>query len=155
MEQEVFTKYLTDRYEGQISWYDGKAISNQKIYRSMQWLLIVLAAVTPVLIELEIPKAENIALQWATVPSIVVAVLTAGLKAFKYQENWISYRTICESLKKERHYFDAEIGEYHSAKDKNALFVDRVEALISRENTIWISTHKQDPKAAANSSDTS
>ena len=42
MDQEAFSKYLTDRYEDQIRWYDIKAAGNQMIYRWMQWSLIVL-----------------------------------------------------------------------------------------------------------------
>ena len=73
----------------------------------------------------------------ATIFSIVVAILAAALKAFKYQENWINYRTTCETLKKEWFYYEARIGDYSTAEDPQALFVERSEALISRENTMW------------------
>jgi hypothetical protein len=76
-----------------------------------------------------------------------VAILTAGLKAFKYQENWINYRTTCETLRKEKYFYEAGLGEYASAEDKEALFVDRVESLISRENTMWVSTHRAETKS--------
>ena len=144
MEQEAFSKYLTDRYEDQINWYDAKAARNQTFYRWAQWSVIVLAAITPVLIELDLKPLGNGLVQWATLTSAVVAILTAGLKAFKYQENWITYRTTCETLRKEKYFYDAEIGEYRDTQDKEALFVDRAESLISRENTMWISTHKQE-----------
>ena len=59
--------------------------------------------------------------------------LTAGLKALKYQENWINYRTTCQTLRKEKHFYDAELNDYRGAKDKEAVFVERVESLISRD----------------------
>jgi hypothetical protein len=31
------------------------------------------------------------------------------------------------------------LGDYAFCEDKNKLFVDRVESLISRENTLWLS----------------
>ena len=147
MDQDAFSNYVTQRYEREMGWYDGKAVKNQAIYRRMQWTLIVLAAVTPILIELEPPPLGGDWIHWATLTSGVVAILTAGLKTFKYQENWINYRTTCETLRKERHFYDAGLGDYGTAQDKEALFVERVESLISRENTMWVSTHKAETKS--------
>ena len=120
----------------------------------MQWALIVLAAITPILIELDLNPLGHVAangekggvIQWATLTSAIVAILTAGLKTFKYQENWINYRTTCETLRKEKHFYDAGLGAYATAADTEAIFVDRVESLISRENTLWLSTHKPETK---------
>ena len=153
--QDAFAEYVTERYEKEIGWYDGKAARNQTIYRWMQWTLIVLAAITPILIELDLEPLGHVeangegsgVIQWATLTSAVVAILTAGLKTFKYQENWINYRTTCETLRKEKHFYDAGLGAYAAAADTEALFVDRVESLISRENTMWVSTHKPETKS--------
>ena len=54
MSKEDFEKYVKERYEDQVDLYDRKAAENQKKYRWMQWLIVVLAAATPVLIELEL-----------------------------------------------------------------------------------------------------
>ena len=48
--------------------------------------------------------------------------------------------------RKEIHFYNANIDAYEDIKDKEALFVERVESLISRENTLWISTHKENKK---------
>lgn len=144
MKAEEFDRYLQQRYQREIDWYDNKATANQRRYILMQWMLIVLSALTPVLIELNLqldvggPRPLNI----ATLTGVVVAILTAGLKTFKYQEDWINYRTTCETLRKERHFYDARIADYQAADNPEAVFVDRVEALISRENTMWLSTRK-------------
>ena len=147
MDQEAISKYLTERYEEQIGWYDSKAARNQTIYHLMQWSLIVLAAITPVLIELKPQLLVAGGVKWATITSAIVVMLTAGLKTFKYQENWINYRTTCETLRKEKYFHEAGLGEYAGAEDKEALFVDRVESLISRENTMWVSTHRAETKS--------
>ena len=82
--------------------------------------------------------------KWATVGiAILLAIGTAALKTFKFQELWISYRTIAETLKKEEHFYRARIGDYQDVDDTEALFVERVESLISRENTLWVMTHIQ------------
>ena len=148
MEQEAFSQYLTDRYADQIGWYDRKAAENQRIYRWLQWSVVVLAAITPILIEFgaSSPFGEDFR-HVPTLTSAIVAILTAGLSTFKYQEHWINYRTTCETLRKEKHFYDAGLGDYRAADDREALFVDRVESLISRENTMWVSTHKTETKS--------
>lgn len=139
MEAAEFEKYLEERYYPQIKWYDMKAISNQKIYKIIQWIVIILAAVTPVLVA--VGEAWE---RWvAVVISALVAIGTSVLKTFKYQENWINYRTICETLRKEIHYYNARINDYEPSNDPMALFIERVEALISRENTLWLTVQKK------------
>lgn len=85
------------------------------------------------------------AIKWiAAGIAIIVAISTSALRAFKYQENWINYRTTSETLKKEIHFYEAGISPYDNAKDKETLFVERVESLISRENTLWVITHEKE-----------
>lgn len=139
MNKEDFDKYIKDRYEMQKAWYDRKATENQKAYQRNQWATVVLAALTPFLIII----GEGW-LKWLAVGvAIAVAITTGAVRAFKYHENWINYRTTCETLKKEINFYKANTQGYESADDKEQLFVERVEALISRENTLWVTTHAQ------------
>lgn len=139
MDQDKFQAYLKDRYEDQINWYSDSASKNKRFYNFFQWSVIIFSASLPVLI-VSVPDFWK----WVTVIlSILLAIGTAGLKTFKFQENWINYRIISEMLKKEKHYYDAKFDEYANASDKEALFVDRVEAIISREHNLWITTHIQ------------
>ena len=139
MEHDDFDSYLNERYYPQVNWYDEKAIWNQKIYKQMQWGIIVLAALTPILVVI-----GGVWERWlAVIVSVLVAIGTAGLKTFNYQENWINYRSTCEALRKEIHYYNSKIDSYEKADDSMALFVKRVEALLSRENTMWLTVHNQ------------
>lgn len=152
MENSKFEKYLEERYYPQIEWYDRKSTWNQKVYKIFQWIIIILSAITPILVASEFHG--NIYIRWFTVVvSALVAIGTASLKTFKYQENWINYRTTCETLRKEIHYFNSMVDDYSTVDDPMALFVKRVEALISQENTIWLKTQKE--KAKKSTSDTS
>lgn len=54
--------------------------------------------------------------------------MATSLKTFKFEENWINYRTTCETLKKEINFFNAGIDEYKDSQDREGLFVKRVEA---------------------------
>ena len=138
MEEEEFENYLKERYKPEVNWYDNKASQNKQYYEWFQWAVIIISASVPALVAL-IP-----AWKWITVTlSIILAIATTALKTFKFQENWISYRTIAETLKKEKHYYDAIAIEYATAEDKKQLFVQRVEALISRENTLWMTIHRR------------
>ena len=138
MEEEEFENYLKERYKPEVNWYDNKASQNKRYYQWFQWAAIIISASVPALV-VSIP-----AWKWITVTlSIILAIATAALKTFKFQENWISYRTIAETLKKEKHYYDAGAIEYATAEDKKQLFVQRVEALISRENTLWMTSHRR------------
>ena len=96
-------------------------------------MLVAIVAINP-----EVNKTS-----WsAVVISAIVAIGTTALKTFKYQENWINYRTTCETLRKEIHFYNAGVGEHKDTNDREALFVERVEALISRENTMWLTTRR-------------
>ncbi len=139
MEQAKFEEYQTKRYQNQIDWYSDRATRNKRFYYAFQWGVIVLSASIPVLIA-SIPKTH----QWITIAiSIFLAIGTTALKTFKFQENWINYRTISETLKKEKYFYDAGLDAYSDTSDKEALFVERVESLISRENSLWVTTHME------------
>ena len=138
MEEEEFEEYLKERYKHQVQWYDNTSTQNKRYYHWLQWTVIIISASVPALVA-SIPTWK-----WITVTlSIILAIATAALKTFKFQENWVNYRTIAETLKKEKHYYDVEAGEYAAVEDKEQLFVERVEALISRENTLWMTIHRR------------
>jgi len=145
MDDGQFDKYLRERYEHQIGWYDRKAIVNSRIYYVLQWLVIILSAVTPLLVALTLVDKITGSPSWAVVAvASLVAIGTTATKTFKFEENWINYRTTCETLRKELHFYDAGIGPYQQSEDKRSLFVERVESLISRENTLWVVTHERE-----------
>jgi hypothetical protein len=143
MNKKDFEDYQKGRYQNQIDWYDRKAIQNHNRYKLLQWATLVLSVVTPILIIVETGHSKWIVVAIAA----LVAISTAALKTFKYQENWINYRTTCETLRKEIHFYNACIQGYEAVEDKEALFVERVESLISRENTLWIVTHEKEENA--------
>ena len=136
MNKEKFEEYIKDRYEDQTQWYGRRSRENKRLYVWFQWVVIVLSATIPVLV---VMTDENN--KWITaVFSVILAIATSGVKAFKFQENWLNYRTIAETLKKEKYFYSTGLFEYATIEDKERLFVERVERIISRENTLWIST---------------
>jgi hypothetical protein len=136
MNKEDFDKYLTQRYENQRNWYSKKSNINKKVYTWFQWIVLILAAIIPVLIICEKTKL------YAAGLSVILAILNGSLKTFRYQEKWINYRTVSESMKKEKQYFDAELYDYQD-QNKYKIFIEKIEKLISRENVLWVNIVKK------------
>lgn len=144
MDDEYFNTYLNDRYRCEVKWYDDKAKRYKKLYLVSQWIIIFLSAITPILIALDFAFSEETWIKWIPLStSFIVAVVSSAQKSFKVQENWLNYRTICETLRKEQHLLSAKVDEYGEVERPQSLFVERVESLISRENTLWFSTYKK------------
>ena len=72
----------------------------------------------------------------------MIAILASTVKTFKFQDNWINYRTTHEILKGEIYLYKGNIDDYAKTNDKEALFIKRVENMISRENVLWRSSYK-------------
>ncbi|MCP4545704.1 MAG: DUF4231 domain-containing protein [bacterium] len=146
MDQHKFDTYLERRYEDQIKWYDNRAARYKKLYNFFQWIVIILAVILPVLISTAPERYQFV----SVVVSVILAISTTGLKTFKFQENWLNYRTTAETLKKEIYYYDAEVHDYAHTEDKEGLFVKRIESFISKENTMWesVQTKKDEGEQA-------
>ncbi len=136
MTSDDFEAYLKDRYEDQLRWYSKKSSGCKKWYRWLQGIIFVLSAFLPVI---AIVKPGH---PWViAVVASCLAALTAILKSFNFQEDWISYRATAENLKREKYYYDAKVGDYGTAKNSEQIFVEKVEGLISKENTSWTDAH--------------
>ncbi len=127
-------EYIDDRLNDQISWYGKKSQTNQKLFNRLRLLEIVAAAIIPFLAGIG-----------SAIPyySIIIGALgamiavSAGLSAlYKYHENWIEYRTTSETLKHEKYLFQTKCSPYDN-DDAFCKLVQRVEGLISKENTQW------------------
>ncbi len=151
MNIDAFKDYVETRYKEQMEYYNKASSKNQKNYRACQWVLIVFSAVTPVIAALD---GKWVSLQIPVVIiSAVVAILTAGLKTFQYQELWVKYRSTVELLKPELYYYNFAVGPYaEEGVDKETLFVSRVETILDKEHINWpaIKRSQEDPVVVAN-----
>jgi hypothetical protein len=137
--------YLNQRVEDQIAYHSQKAGENRRRFNRLAALSIGAASLTPLLLALSmtfsppsLDKPLHVVL--AIVPvavSVLAAVATVSLSAFKSKELWISHRTTCEALRREAHLFRFNAGPYAQAKDAGALFVERAETLMESEGREW------------------
>lgn len=126
--------YIKQRLNVQINWYDKKSISNQKWFKFFQIITIIAAAAIPFLSGFL--TVDSLILKVIVgFLGVTIAINTSILGLNKFQENWIEYRTICESLKHEKYLFLTNSEPYD--KSSFNLFVQRVESLISKENSVW------------------
>lgn len=134
---------VTDRLEDQISWYDRKSSSNQRIYKRIKVTEIIAAAVIPFLPALPLPNPAWV----AGALGVLITVLEGLLHLNQYQQNWIAYRSTCESLKHEKYVYLAKAPPYAGVADPRALLAERVESLVSQEHAKWASVQQETTKA--------
>ncbi len=126
--------YIQSRLEDQISWYSRKSSMNQRMYKRLQLITIIFSA--------SIPFLTAYTAQFKSVEIIVgligvtVAAITALNGLYKYQENWLAYRTTSESLKHQKYLYLTGTEPYHDEQAFNML-VQNVEMMISKENSNW------------------
>lgn len=136
MNEEKFDEYIKTGYIPQVEWYDKKSILNKRLTYLLQTPILILAALTPIFA----------ALEYTTITVISSAFVAAGLsmlKFYKFESLWHTYRTTCETLKKEWVHHNMLIDVYTKNEDPDKLFVERVESIISREQTRWVRTAGQ------------
>ena len=146
MDDTAFEKFLIDRYDNQVKWYDKKARRYRLFARIWYTALIVTSALTPVILvshflERHSESAQTSSFEWLSWLALASAVLnlvaTGALKTFQFDEHWHRYRNTCEDLQAEKSFYSASIHDYSTAPDKKALFVGRVEDMIGRERRAW------------------
>lgn len=140
-------EYIADRVEGQIAWYDRKSRLNKRGFVILQIITLVASASIPVF---SIFSGDMWARLVVAVLGSATAVTTGFVSLYQFREHWIEYRTTAESLKHEKYMFQTKTGPY-SGDDAFSLLVERVEALVSQENTMWqqrLKTQKDEKRKA-------
>ncbi|WP_430597397.1 DUF4231 domain-containing protein [Enterococcus sp. AZ177] len=137
-------EYLNNRVEHQIAWYNNKSNDSQKKYKRIKYAIILTSASIPFLINLNIESIWIKAI--VSLLSIVITISEGIVSLNKYNEVWIEYRTVCESLKYEKFMYLNKAGIYENKENSYPYFVERVESIISKENNNWVGINKPSEK---------
>jgi len=138
---------ITARLEDQIDWYGRKSTANQNAFKRIKTIEIISAASIPFLGAFVKDYPPTV---WLTgILGVLITVLEGMLHLHQYEQNWISFRATCESLKREKYLYLAKAQPYAGADDARALLAERVESLVSQEHTVWMSTQLQPAKEKA------
>ncbi|MEK4628075.1 DUF4231 domain-containing protein [Solibacillus sp. FSL R7-0682] len=141
--ENLESEYFKKRVEEQIGWYDEKSIHHQKVYKGIKRSQIILTALIPFSAAL-VPTFEWI-LYIISGIGVLVTVLEGFLALGKHHENWIEFRGICETLKREKYMYQGKAGVYSENSEFNFL-VERIETIISKENINWANLNHGDNK---------
>jgi len=138
LDKADFETYLKGRFFSELEYYESKAMRNKEYCQLFQVVIIVFSVLTPIFLATGLSVLQIIAVML----SGVVAIATSVLGTFKFQENWLSFRTVAESLKREKILYDSKNCEYESTEDPEKLFVLKIETLISKEHNTWTNYHQ-------------
>jgi hypothetical protein len=127
--------YIKERLDDQISWYSRESRRNQQWFRRLQVASILGSATIP-FITGYITETTIVLKITVGVLGLAVAAITAILGHYKFQENWVEYRTTCETLKHEKFRFLTGAAPYNVANPFK-LLVERVEGAILKETRGW------------------
>ena len=140
-----------DRLEDQIEWYNKKSAAAKKTYKRIKFVEIVAAAAIPFLSALNISKdstgwfAHDVSWIIAGL-GVLITILEGLLHLNQYQQDWITYRSTCESLKHEKYTYIARAAPYKDAPDPHALLAERIESSVSQEHAKWASVQQPEVK---------
>ena len=127
-------EYIANRLDDQIEWCSNRSRVNQAWFKRLRLVEISAAAIIPFLAGIG-PVFPYYQLVIGALG--VVIAISAGLASlYKFHENWIEYRTTSETLKHEKYLYLARCSPYDS-NDAFCKLVQRVEGLISKENSQW------------------
>jgi hypothetical protein len=134
---------IMERLEDQIAWYDRKSMTNQRYFKRIKTVEIAAAAIIPFLAAFNFPRV-----MWVTGGlGVLITMLEGMLQLNQYQQNWIAYRSTCESLKHEKYIYLGKASPYAGAVDPHALLAERIESVVSQEHAKWASVRQQEPKS--------
>lgn len=134
-------KITLGRLEDQIEWYAARSRVSQKRFKLLKVITIVSAAVIPVLTTSGVSHGAQV----AAALGILIAVVEGVQQLNQYQANWTSYRLTAEALKHEKFLYFGKAGPYAGSANPTATLAERVESLISQEESKWMAM--QTPRA--------
>jgi len=140
MTDEEFNQYISSRYQERLEFYDKRAIQNKRGYRCFSIYIIAVSLILAPILSLDFGK-------WRLLTAMItssIGIAAALLSHFKFQENWLRYRSTWDCLKRELSLHKAKVGPYKNIVDVNNLFIERVEAIFAKEGSEWISKQSYD-----------
>jgi hypothetical protein len=125
--------YIRTRVLPRLEWYDRRAVFNKRLYSSLQYFSVVVSIVLVLLIENErVPRGVLAVL--AALGGIAVTVERVG----RFGQLWNLYRLAAEAIYAQLQLYSHQAGIYAvPGATTDALFVERMEALLAAEASHW------------------
>lgn len=135
--------YLQRRLEDQRQWHNAKATWNKRWFYRTEIATLLSGAAIPIVNLLSVNHPFRTAVLSGILGAMVVVAAAVG-KLFKFHENWLQYRTVVETLTREKELYlsgNAEYAEADPAK-RNQLLVERVENILTATTSQFVATHR-------------
>ena len=134
------------RLDNQALWYGGRSKRAQRLYKWTKAIVIAAAALIPFLTGRTFQHKEAL----IGGLGVLITILEGILQLNQYQQIWMTYRATSEALTHEKFLFLAQAGPYAAeGVNRPVLLAERIEALMSQENTRWVSLQEQSGKQGA------
>ena len=134
-------KYISDRLDDQIKYYDLKSIEYKKKPENISLATIIISALialVPAFIDI-LPNCKGIITFLSALLAATITVLQTIDKLKKYNDLFYQFRMTCEKLKQEKELYLYQSGEYKRTDEmtNEQLFVERCESIMATENGTW------------------
>lgn len=134
-------EYIINRLDNQIAWYDTKSQLNKSRFTALRTAELVVAATVPFVVGLITPDLMPLKFL-AQVLALLVVIIAGLISLYRFQELWFEYRTTSESLRHEKFLYETKAKPY-DIDQPFPLLVQRVEAQISRQHSVWLEEVEQ------------
>jgi Protein of unknown function (DUF4231) len=136
-------EYLQRRLEQQRQWHSDKAACNKRWFYRTEIATLFAGAAIPVVSLLLTNHSFCAGVLTAILGAIVVLAAALG-KLFKFHENWLQYRTVVETLEREKELYLNATAEYAEADEarRNQLLVERVENILAATTSQFVAAHR-------------
>ena len=111
-------KYISDRLDDQIKYYDLKSIEYKKKHENISLATIIISALialVPAFIDI-LPNCKSIITFLSALLAATITVLQTIDKLKKYNDLFYQFRMTCEKLKQEKELYLYQSGEYGNRK---------------------------------------
>jgi len=142
MKEFDIEKYINDRLDNQIDWYDQKSAHHQMWFKILKSGAITFSIFIPIT---SCFLHENFKLI-SVILSSGILFFEGMISLFNHQKNWIEYRKTSELLKQEKFMYLFKSGVYRDEKYPNITLVERCETIISNENINWANLQTNNDK---------
>ena len=135
--------YPQRRIEPQRKWHSDKAKWNKQRFYAMEIATLVAGASIPV-VNLWAVQDHHLAGVLSAILGGIVVLATAVGKLCKFQENWLQYRALVETLDREVEIHLNGVSDYSKVgqAERNRLLVERIENLLAANTSRYVAAHR-------------
>ena len=163
MEKAKIEDYINNRLINQRKWYEVKATYSKKRFMNYQKIIILLGAIIPLVVVIDVTfdiniwGIDNLSGLISAIIAAVIAIVAGFDKLQQPQTGWYNFRAAEEILKKEEWLYKYKAGHYSDMEEDVAekLLVERIESAISSDMARFAQSKKEEKKEDKNKLDES